>query len=61
MDRVGPRRRAADTAEELTNQKDSSLAAYGQFLRLWSKADSLGQPRVQEARDAIARLTKEKS
>jgi tRNA A-37 threonylcarbamoyl transferase component Bud32/TolB-like protein len=52
---------ALGKAEELANQKDSALAAYGQFLRLWSKADSLGQPRVQEARDAIARLTKEKS
>jgi serine/threonine-protein kinase len=51
---------ALGKAEEIANQKDSALAAYDQFLRLWSKADSLGQPRVQEARDAIARLSKEK-
>jgi TolB-like protein len=48
-------------AEEIAQEKDSALAAYGHFLRLWAKADSMGQPRVQEARDAIARLTKEKS
>lgn len=52
---------ALGRAAELANQKDSALAAYGQFLRLWAQADSMGQPRVQEAKDAIARLTKEKS
>ncbi|HWA17214.1 MAG TPA: serine/threonine-protein kinase, partial [Gemmatimonadales bacterium] len=52
---------ALGKAEELAGQKDSALSAYSQFLRLWSQADSLGQPRVQEARDAIARLTKEKT
>lgn len=52
---------ALGKASELANQKDSALANYGQFLRLWAEADSLGLPRVQEAKDAIARLTKEKS
>ena len=52
---------ALGKAAEIAKQRDSALAAYGQFLRLWSKADSLGQPRVQEAKDAVARLTKEKT
>jgi hypothetical protein len=52
---------ALGKASELANQRDSALANYGQFLRLWSAADSTAQPRVQEAKDAMARLTKEKS
>ncbi len=52
---------ALGKAAEIAKQRDSALTAYGQFLRLWSKADSLGQPRVQEAKDAIARLTKEQN
>jgi TolB-like protein len=51
---------ALGKASEIAKQKDSALSAYTQFLRLWSTADSLGQPRVQEAKDAVARLTKER-
>jgi serine/threonine-protein kinase len=49
---------ALGKAAEIANQRDSALAAYSQFLRLWANADSLGEPRVREARDAVARLTR---
>jgi serine/threonine-protein kinase len=44
---------------ESMGDKPKAVAAYGQFVRLWSKADRDYQPRVKEARDALQRLTSE--
>ncbi|HEX3927392.1 MAG TPA: protein kinase [Gemmatimonadales bacterium] len=46
-------------AYEAAGQRSDAIAAYGQFLRLWDRADPDYQPRVQEAKDALKRLTAE--
>ncbi len=46
-------------AYEAAGDKTNAVASYGQFLRLWDHADSNFQARVRDAKDALARLTKE--
>ena len=46
-------------AYEAAGQKDEAAAAYGQFVRLWSRADTIYAARVAEATDALQRLTAE--
>lgn len=46
-------------AYEAAGEPDSAVAAYGQFVRLWDRADSNFVPRVEEARAALQRLTAE--
>jgi len=48
-------------ASEAAGDSEGALAAYGQFLRLWDKADPSVQEYVDEAREVMARLTAEKS
>jgi hypothetical protein len=47
--------RAADAA----GRRDDALFGYGQFVKLWDKADPEVRGRVQEAKDALARLAGE--
>lgn len=44
---------------EQNGRTQDAIDAYQTFTRLWSTADSSLQPRVQEAKDALARLTAE--
>ncbi|MBK8003593.1 MAG: protein kinase [Gemmatimonadetes bacterium] len=44
---------------EAVGRRDLAMEGYSQFLRLWNKADPAVQPRVEEARAALARLTAE--
>ena len=46
---------------EKDGQRDKAIAAYQEVTRLWATADSSLQPRVQEAKEAIARLTAEQA
>jgi len=46
-------------ASEAAGDMEGALAAYGQFLRLWDKADPSVQGYVDEAREAMERLTAE--
>lgn len=46
-------------AWESAGQPDSAAAAYGQFLRLWAKADTIYRPLVNDARTALERVTGE--
>jgi len=50
---------ARGRAAEAAGRKDEALQAYGQFVRLWSDADSAAQGRVRESREALARLSGE--
>jgi tetratricopeptide (TPR) repeat protein len=50
---------ALGRAWEAAGERDSAAYAYGRFVKLWDKADPPLQSRVQEARDALARLTAE--
>ena len=50
---------ALGRAYEAEGARDSATYAYGRFLKLWDKADPSLQGRVQDARDALARLTAE--
>jgi eukaryotic-like serine/threonine-protein kinase len=50
---------ALGRAWEAEGQRDSAAYAYGRFVKLWDKADPPLQGRVQEAREALARLTAE--
>jgi eukaryotic-like serine/threonine-protein kinase len=50
---------ALGRAAEKAGRKEEALAAYGQFARLWDKADSSAQPRVREAKEAMTRLAGE--
>ena len=45
---------------EAEGRKDKAIQNYQQVTRLWADADTTLQPRVAEAREAIARLTAEK-
>jgi hypothetical protein len=47
-------------AYESAAQPDSAAAAYGRFLRLWARADTIYQPLVGDARTALERLTGER-
>lgn len=46
-------------AYEAAGQRNEAAAAYGQFVRLWSRADTIYAPRIAEATDALQRLTAE--
>jgi tetratricopeptide (TPR) repeat protein/TolB-like protein len=50
---------ALGRAEESTGHRAEAIEAYGRFLRLWDKADSSAQPRVEEVKQALKRLTAE--
>ena len=50
---------ALGRAWEAAGERDSAAYAYGRFVKLWDKADPPLQGRVQEARDALVRLTAE--
>jgi tetratricopeptide (TPR) repeat protein len=50
---------ARGRAYEAAGQRDSAAAAYGRFIRLWDRADPPLQGRVDEAREALKRLTSE--
>jgi hypothetical protein len=50
---------ALGRAWEAAGERDSAVYAYGRFVRLWDKADPPLQGRVQEAREALARLSAE--
>jgi hypothetical protein len=50
---------ALGRAEEAAGNRAGATEAFGRFLRLWDKADSSAQPRVKEAREALARLSAE--
>nr|MBA2457505.1 hypothetical protein [Gemmatimonadales bacterium] len=50
---------ALGRAYEAAGASDSAASAYGQFLRLWDKADAGFQDRIAEAREALQRLTAE--
>ena len=50
---------ALGRAYEAAGQRDSAAFAYGRFIRLWDKADPPLQGRVEEAREALKRLTGE--
>jgi serine/threonine-protein kinase len=50
---------ALGRAYEAAGQRDSAAAAYGRFIRLWDRADPPLQGRVEEAREALKRLTAE--
>jgi serine/threonine-protein kinase len=45
---------------EAAGQRDSAAVAYGRFIRLWDKADPELQGRVEEARQSLRELTKER-
>ena len=47
--------RAYDAAGDKVNARQ----AYSQFLRLWNKADESAKPRIEEAKEALQRLTGE--
>ena len=46
-------------AYEAAGEEDAAAEAYGTFIRLWDRADPALQPRVDEARKALERLTAE--
>jgi len=46
-------------AYESAGDRANAAQAYGQFLRLWNKADESAEPRLDEAKDALQRLTGE--
>jgi serine/threonine-protein kinase len=50
---------ALGRAYEAAAQPDSAAAAYARFIRLWDRADPPLQSRVDEAREALKRLTSE--
>jgi hypothetical protein len=50
---------ALGRAEENDGNRAAAAEAYGQFLRLWDRADSSAQPRVREVREALKRVTGE--
>jgi serine/threonine-protein kinase len=50
---------ALGRAYEAAGQRDSAAIAYGRFVRLWDHADPPLQGRVEEAREALKRLTSE--
>jgi TolB-like protein len=52
-------RLALGRALEASGDRAGAIEAYGDFIRFWAKADPSLQPRVQEARDAMARLQKQ--
>ena len=45
--------------EDAAGNKAAAIDAYGRFLKLWDKADPSLQPRITEAKEALARLTGE--
>jgi eukaryotic-like serine/threonine-protein kinase len=50
---------ARGRAYEAAGEPDSAAFAYGRFIRLWDNADPPLQGRVEEAREALKRLTAE--
>ncbi|MEP6574106.1 MAG: serine/threonine-protein kinase [Gemmatimonadota bacterium] len=44
---------------EQDGRRQEAIDAYQQFIRLWSTADARLQPKVEEAKDALSRLTAE--
>ncbi|MEO8138274.1 MAG: protein kinase [Gemmatimonadota bacterium] len=50
---------ALGRAEEAAGNRTAAAEAYGRFLKLWEKADSMAQPRVTEVREALKRVTGE--
>ena len=46
-------------AYEAAGEKANAAEAYGQLIRLWNKADESGKPRIDEAKEALQRLTGE--
>ena len=46
---------------EAAGQRDSAAVAYRRFLRLWDKADRELQGRVEEAREALQEVTRERA
>jgi hypothetical protein len=50
---------ALGRAYEAAGNRPAAADAYSQFLRLWDKADSTVQGRVQQAKDGLMRVTGE--
>ena len=50
---------ALGKAEEAAGNRVAAAEAYGRFLRLWDRSDSTAQPRVNEVREALKRVTGE--
>jgi serine/threonine-protein kinase len=50
---------ALGRAYEAAGNRPAAAVAYSQFLRLWDKADSTVQGRVQQAKDGLVRVTGE--
>jgi serine/threonine-protein kinase len=46
-------------AYEASGEKAKAAEAYGRFLHQWNKADEAARPRIDEAKDALQRLTGE--
>lgn len=46
-------------AYEAAGEPDRAAREYAEVLRLWSEADSVLQPRIEEARRGLARVTRE--
>ena len=56
---IGPVMLELGRAEELAGHRAQAAEAYGQFIRLWADADSFLQPKVEEARLGLRRVTGE--
>ncbi|MEO8637189.1 MAG: serine/threonine-protein kinase [Gemmatimonadales bacterium] len=50
---------ALGRAEEAAGNRPAAAEAYGQFLRLWDKADPMLQPQIAEVKEALTRVTGE--
>ncbi len=50
---------ALGRAEEAAGNRAAAAEAYGNFLRLWDKADPIFQPRITEVKEALKRVTGE--
>src|SRR5690606_21089934 len=48
-------------AYESAGQPDSAAVAYGQFLRLWARADATYRPIIADARSGLERVTGERA
>jgi len=54
---LAPARRGEARALEELGRAEEAIEAYRRVIGLWQDADSILQPRVEEAREALARLT----
>jgi hypothetical protein len=50
---------ALGRAEEAAGNRPAAAEAYGNFLRLWDRADPMLQPRITEVKEALKRVTGE--